>query len=267
MNVGIYNDLSIEEYHSSAGISKSGLMKIAKSPLHYWHEYLNEENQGATRSKDLIIGDMVHTKILEPEKFEDRFCLAPLCDRRTNKGKEEYAQFLIDSAGKSICDFDMSYQVNCMEESFLKNKEAMSILNNASFETSIYWNDFETDLLCKSRPDILGKNYVADLKTSRDISHDSFARDCIAYGYDVQAAMWQMAVHSQTGEMIKDFIFLVIEKTEPFATAIYIMSDEMVHYGRERFRKYLNIYKECLEENEWGGIKPQILELPRWCKL
>lgn len=264
---GFYKDLSIDDYHSSNGISKSGIMKISKSPIHYWHEYLNENKPEKTRSNDFIIGDMVHTKLMEPEKFEDRFCIAPICDRRTKKGKDEWENLLSSKGNKEICTFDMSYQANCMEESAKNNNEFISLIDGGMYESSIYWNDIETGVLCKSRPDILGFDYVADIKTTKDISPDSFARDCITYGYDIQAAMWQMAIHANFGNMVKSFFILAIEKDPPYATAVYLLSDDMIHHGRKRFQENLKIYKECLDKNEWHSIKPQILELPRWLKL
>lgn len=264
---GFYKDLSIDDYHKSEGISKSGLMKIAKSPKHYWHEYLNDDKRQVKRSDDFIIGDMLHTKLLEPEKLEERFCLAPLTDRRTKQGKEDYAQFLIESEGKTPCNMEMSYQVNCMEESARNNNEFMALIEGGTFESSIFFEDVETGVMLKSRPDILFDSHVADLKTTRDASPESFQRDIITYGYDVQFALMQNSIYAQFGKMIKEFFILAVEKQEPHCTAVYLMSDDIIHYGRKRLREYLSIYKDCLDKNEWGGIKPQILELPKWLKI
>lgn len=265
---GYYTDLSIEDYHNSEGLSKSGIAKILKSPRHYWHEYFNPDKETKKRSDDFVIGDMVHTKLLEPDKLEERFCLSPLTDRRTKQGKEDYADFLMESAGKTPCTMEMSCQVNCMEESAKSNKEFMSLIEGGAFESSIYFKDVETDLLLKSRPDILFDSHVADLKTTRDASPESFQRDCIAYGYDIQFALMQQATYAQFGKMIKEFFILCIEKEPPYATAVYLMSDDMIHYGRKRLREGLKKYNEIKDMKiQEITYDTKVLELPAWCKL
>lgn len=263
---GYYTDLSIEDYHNSEGLSKSGIAKLLKSPRHYWHEYLNPNKPTKKRSDDFIIGDMLHTKLLEPEKLEERFCLAPLTDRRTKQGKQDYAQFLIESEGKTPCTMEMSYQVNCMEQSARSNKEFMSLVEDSFYEHSMYAIDPETGVSIKSRPDIIGKGYIADIKTSRDISKESFTRDTLKFGYDMQFSIAQLCYFLIHGEMIKNFFILAIEKEEPFLTNVYLLSDEFIHYGRKKMIDGLKIYKDCVEKNKWES-EPETLFLPSWIKL
>lgn len=266
INPGFYKDLSIEDYHSSNGISKSGIMKVARSPLHYWHHYLNPEKEPETRGEHLLLGDVVHTMLMEPHKFDERFCLAPKVDKRTKEGKETWAEFESTIGNKDALREDVYTEAFKMFESANKNKEFMSLIEGGTFESSIYFNESDHGVLCKSRPDILFDGFVSDIKTTKDASPESFARDCIKFGYDVQFAMCQMAVFQQFGKMIKDFFILVVEKEFPYNTGIYLMSDEMIHYGRKRFIDNIKIFKRCAEGNEWPSYGLRTLELPNWLK-
>ena len=81
---GIY-DISNEEYHASEGLSRSAIMELRRSPEHYYAKYVLNKKSEATDS--MIIGNAVHSFILEPNKFSDEFAIMPNIDGRTTEGK------------------------------------------------------------------------------------------------------------------------------------------------------------------------------------
>jgi hypothetical protein len=75
MNPGIYRGLSNAEYHGGAGISKSGLDLIHRTPAHY-HAVVTAANDNAPTPAQMI-GTAFHCMILEPQEFIKNYC-APL---------------------------------------------------------------------------------------------------------------------------------------------------------------------------------------------
>lgn len=74
MKPGIYNDISNADYHGGAGISKSGLDLIHRSPMHY-KATLDAANDNAPTAAQRI-GTAFHSLLLEPLMFTREYTLA-----------------------------------------------------------------------------------------------------------------------------------------------------------------------------------------------
>ena len=115
MKVGIYPNISNEEYHASEGISASGLKLISRSPAHYKYS-VREETLAMRR------GSATHCKVFEPDQFENRYAVAPECDKRTKAGKETWAE--LEASGKIILSADEYEQVTNMAASVRTDDDA-----------------------------------------------------------------------------------------------------------------------------------------------
>src|SRR6185436_6574394 len=262
MKPGIYNSLSNEDYHSSDGISRSGVMAIKKSPLHYWHEYVNPKRE--TREKDTpstIFGNAFHTYILENESFKDRFIVCDKVDRRTTDGKKYWAKIKEERGGKSIIDIDDYNQLSDMANSLMNHDQAGRLIFNATYENSIYWNDPLTGVLCKCRPDIMSNNMIVDLKTTDDANPDTFRYSIRKYGYHVQAAMLLDGMNAAKGTNCNNFIIIAIEKNPPYACAVYVLDKAAIDIGREFYKSALVDYKKCFNENKWPTYETQTISI------
>lgn len=250
---GILADLDIEEYHKGPGLSRSALVDFKRSPLHYWHEHINLKDVPSVPTKEMIFGNALHVKVLEPDTFWDRYYSMPGFDRRTKSGKESHEIFSRAAGDKIILHGDTELVLADMHGAILDHPVADKLIENAQYETSIYWTDTETGILCKCRPDIWGHGYIADLKTTMDASHAAFNRDVWKYNYVLQCAMIREGVISATSEHINDFIFIVIEKELPHAIGIYQLSPEALQKGIDEFHELLHRFKECQDKDEWLG--------------
>lgn len=239
INPGVY-DISNDAYHNGPGISRSALMEFRKSPYHYWYKYLNADYKPKPETSALLFGTAFHTLVLEPDKFEG------------------YGNVLTAYRRKLFADLEP------MAESLRKNKLAMQLIANAQIEQSLYWNDPDTGILCKCRPDILRPSLVADLKTTRDGSAWSFSKAIYDSGYHIQAAMIQEALLHIKKVKVNDFFFIVIEKSEPFITVVYQLDKKSIDKGRDEFKSLLQAYKQCLETDNWPSYEAQEISLPRY---
>lgn len=264
MESGIH-DISIERYHSSLGISRSALMAFRKTPLHYHWEYVlgNKKEQS---SEALLFGNALHTHILEPNTFNDRFFVGQKFDRRTKIGKEMFEAQELEAAQtkRQLINADMLQDLQNMAKSVSSNSLANGLISGGNYEKSIYWIDAETGLLCKCRPDILHNNCVADLKTANCANPKAFQRSLYDYGYHIQAGMMYEGLKAITGREYKDFVFVVVEKEAPYATVCYQLDELALLQGIADFKESLRSIKECIDSDNWPSYENQVITLPPW---
>lgn len=260
---GIYS-LSSEAYHQGPGISRSGLMNFKRSPYHYWYKYLNPDYISEPATPAQILGNALHTYVLEPNEFEKRYFVIPEFNKVTKEGKERWQKIKSELGKKEILSIHQYETLQHMAASLQKHKLAMQLIEKVEIEQSLYWTDPDTGILCKCRPDILRCNLVCDLKTAQDGSPRSFQYAAFDYGYYIQAAMIQEALKYLKQKIIKDFLFLVIEKSPPYVISVYQLDQTSLEQGRYEFKKYLAEYKQCLETNDWPAYAIQEVSLPRY---
>lgn len=288
---GVY-DLTNNEYHSSGGVSRSGIIEFKRSPKHYWHRYLNPLYQPKKSTPEMEFGTAFHCFMLEPARFDEEYIVAP--DKRGNLpeelrlkdvGREAYESakksrelekkkrelddisFQQFSLGKNIISKENLAQIRIMYNSIISDEQALQVVFDGKNEKSIYWIDEDTGLLCKCRPDIWHENFVVDLKTTKDASFRSFQRDFYSSGYHIQLAMIHLGVKSVTGNSIMDFIDFAIEKEEPYCHAIYPIDEAALQFGIDEFKHYLSKMKECFDKNEWPGYSTQTITLPAYATI
>lgn len=257
------NTLSNAAYHALDAVGKSDLDKIARSPLHW--KYAVREETSAMR-----IGSAVHCAVLEPERFVAEYVVAPpttLCDKRTKAGKEQFAAFEEENAGKTVLTFDDGVLCAHIAESVQAHPRAKALLQSGQPEASLLWSDSEFNVRCRARADWLREDgTLIDLKTTQDASPAAFAKSCANFRYHVQAAWYLDAYQAATGDLPSSFIFIAVEKTPPYAVALYELDAEAVDLGRALARRDLARYANAREFGVWPGYSEAIqpLSLPRW---
>lgn len=264
---GIYFDISNEAYHAGSGVSKSQLDDIASCPaIFQWRKTAPIDTE---KTKSLDMGTALHCLLLEPDEFADRFIIAPEFNRRSNAGKEEEKAFLEDCAdsGKTVMTAKEGRKLELMRESAMAHPVARWLLEeDGHCESSIYWKDHESGLLCRCRPDkIITKfNWVADVKTTGDIRQ--FKTSYYDYRYHVQDAFYSDGYEAQFGEQ-PIFVFLVVStaiECGRYPVDIFMMGEDAKQAGRNEYHRNLQTLSGCLSTDEWPGINT--LNLPRWAK-
>jgi exodeoxyribonuclease VIII len=263
---GIHS-ISNEAYHSSEGVSRSALWKLKKSPAHYWHEYLNPDFIKPEPSPALILGNLVHTLVLEPELLHEEFAFLPDgINKRTKAGKEEHESFMKMCEGKAIVTPEMFNQAQLMTNSVAHNEYSAGLFSDAKIELSIYATHEPTGLQYKVRPDSWKDGFVTDLKTTADASSRAFQSSMMSYGYAVQAGMIARGIES-LGERVDKFVFQCVEKLPPYAVGTHLLSNEAMQYGINLFDELMVKYAECLSTDRWPAYELRTLELPRYANF
>lgn len=262
---GIY-DISNDQYHASEGISRSALWEFKQLPHKYWYKYLSGKYIQKPTSDAMNIGKLVHTLTLEPWKFGEEYFVMPKIDRRTKIGKNTYDDIISSSIGKAVISQENYDLALSMTASISSNPMVSETLMCSKIEKSIYWKDDETGLICKARPDIWRGAIAADLKTTANASPKVFQHEAMKYGYYLQAAMIYEACQSLQMPF-ESFVFLCVEKEEPYSTAIYALDDNALQYGIDLFHSLLRKLKQCKDSNDWPDYGINTLFAPQYALL
>lgn len=268
---GIHFGVSNADYHASAGISKSGLDCLNKSPAHYFGRYL-DPNFPADDDKQTIDqqnGELAHCAILEPDDFDKRFIVGPSVSRNTKAWKE----FAEDAAsnGKSAIKQEQYETAWAQANSVRRLPDIASALAVGNAESSAFWIDEETGMLCKCRPDFAhdcGDSGVIliDVKTCGNASLREFSIMLAKHRYHVQDAFYRDGYSIASGRNVLAFIFAAVEMEYPYAASAIMLDEDSVEQGRRDYRRNLDLYSKCVSSGTWPGYDGtvQLARLPGW---
>lgn len=258
-------DIPHDVYHADRScVSSTGLKKMLRSPAHY-RAYLDNGVQEETPA--LFMGTAIHCRLLEPQEYQTQYVVTPDIDKRTSAWKA----FVLANPGKRLLTPDQAAIIEGIAASVDTHPTASSLLKAGFKEASLIWQDADTGIWVKIRPDCLlldlGTGICLDIKSTEDASADAFSRACLRYDYDLSAALYLDGLRAIFNRDF-DFCFLPVEKSAPFGRALYGAPDEMIQRGRRRYRYALEQIAECQLRGEWPNYQPdggyEVLDWPRW---
>lgn len=245
---GIYTDVDINEYHSSEGISSSGISLLIDCPKRYFHQYIEKRKSIDTSAMQL--GSAVHMLVLEPELFNKTFYLMrESCDLRTKAGKEAYSQAESNANGRTILRPGTWEQVIEMADSIKKSATWNNIIPG-KVEHSVFWDAGIYNTRLRARPDFYNDTMIVDIKTTDSIK--GFSKSIHTYGYHRQAAMQIDGLKHHDGKD-RFFGFMVVENKEPYLTACFVLNEQSIQQGRREYLDAAAVYSECMESSVWPG--------------
>lgn len=253
--------MNFKEYIARPEISASGLKNFMVSPAYFkWKKEHPEETEA------MRIGKALHCAILTPELFKEEYAQIPICDKRTKEGKAIYEVFLNGSEGKECLKFEEYEKIIAIRNAVLKSPKIVSMLSKGQSEFTIF-SEIE-GVKVKSRLDFLAENFFLDIKSTKDARLEQFSIDAYNLDYHCQFWIYQEAIFQNFGKRLPCIIF-AIEKEDNLDYMVHEMSQEWLDLGEKKVRKYLRLYKECLEKDEWPGYDKKInqLVLPSWVKV
>lgn len=270
------------EYHADTEYINFSMLKVfAKSPKLYYLTFVEKSVSRPPIKPAMILGSVVHSLFLEPEKFGVDYAVAPKCDRRTKAGKTAWSEFADEADGKTVITADVfataTAIVASLNDANIPDNIALDLCNSADkiIESPIRWIDEATGLKLKAKPDIYipgGSAYMnlcVDLKTTA-VPGDGFAKQCAEMGYHRQAAFYLNGcdrVYAHDGET--DFLVLAVGNEMPHDFRAYHLGPEWIAAGTFWNEFYLNRLKICYETNEWFSPESRTigdLKMPKWLK-
>jgi len=269
---GFYRGVSFEDYSRWDAVNHSRLRHLDKTPFHARYEELHPRESSNYQE----LGHNIHAALLEPERFEDTFIVAPDVDRRTKAGKAIWAEHVAKANGKTVLT-ESDYA--CLEG--LKANAALHetingvLYGKGESELSIVWVDQETGLLCKARLDRLTKigswPFVIDVKSTHAPAATYTWQTAVnKYRLHQQAAHYLNGIQAvaplEGGEYARKFAWIVCETVGPYAVRIFEADDRALEIGRDEVARNLAKYKACKESGVWPSWDQgmEIVGLPPW---
>lgn len=273
---GVYPNISLTDYHGAEicvgpSISASGLKRIADCPLKYWYySALNPNRPEPKQSDDLDLGSAAHDLILDGVGWPDRYHVLPPGFSRAASVKQAEAIAEANAAalaGKTLLKRADHDTVLAMAEA-IKAHPIHKQLSRGKAEHTIAWQDAETGVWLRCRPDFLPdhQRFIPDYKTTKSAKPSDFARDVLNYGYHLQAALYLDGLESVFGVAHRDFYFIAQEKEPPYIVQPIALDEEYLSWGRKLIRQAIRTFAKCLETGNWPAYSDDFatVSLPKW---
>jgi len=211
-------------------LSSSSIKLLVDSPKKYYYvtKYGQESTQG------LRDGALLHTLILEPEKF-DQFNFVDVKSKNSKAYK--------DAKGELGTVYTVTEKNNAerIADAVLRNTEAINLLNKSEFEVPMIGNVMGVPF--RGKADILGENRICDIKTTSDIK--AFPYSANKYGYDIQVYIYCQLFNVH----YSDFKFLVVDKGS-LDIGVWDVSEEFYLKGKDKVEYGINMYKDFFMQGD-----------------
>lgn len=272
----ISTDIAWDEYTQVNRMNPSTLVAGIKSMRHL---FIRMRDGFGEPSDPMRFGTGLHALLLEPDKFEARFCVMPDFHKdemnTTGKGerseskatkyyKEQVANFHHQNSDKQIVTREQYDRMLYAIESIRSKLQLVELLESSEKEVTIYG---EIDgVACKGRVDLLSATVLADLKTTSDVSPRAFGRTFANLHYAFKLAMYRELVRQNVGD--REVKVIAQETAGDFDTVLYSVDAIILDNALGRVRSVIADMKAARESGEWHGVDRGMPELvllvPQW---
>lgn len=276
---GIYRSMPAATYHEIDRCSNSRLNDL-NPPARLRYKLDNPAAPACpiTLRDPLEFGGLLHTLVLDRVPWQDRRLpyekMPPFKTERGGTSFKERDAWMAECGNHGVAPVhaDAWDAAAMMAENINRNTKARALIKGAAdFEQSVLFDDRWYGEACKMRADIVCPMYRVgvDLKTTEDASRNGFQRSISRYGYHRQAAFYLHGL-AIAGISLDYFAFIVVEKSPPYAVAVYQLSHEAIQQGEEELRPLISRYQRCRHEGRWPDYQSdgeqgiETIDLPPW---
>ena len=153
-----------------------------------------------------------------------------------------------------ILDFQNSYVEHAFYVKYVFRKDgSLAKVEPVPMDYEIA-NPYEVKV--RTRPDFVHKTklFDLDLKSTQDASPLGFARNAADKEYDIQAAMGLDIVSACLGVEYETFLFIAVEKSEPYNAALYDLYYDDIVDAQKVYLRRLNMIREARNSNSFQRI-------------
>lgn len=221
----------------------TSLKYIARSPAHYLAALENPKDSPAMR-----LGRLVHTIVLGGP---------PSAVWEGERRGKAWQEFKAAHEGAEIVTKSEVENATRIANAVLTSPVARPWLDGQT-ERAVEWTTLGRK--CATHGiDILGKNFIADLKTTTDAHPERFMRAAVRMGYDSQLA-WYRDAARHLGHDIEEGALIAVEVSPPYAVTVLRASPRIIEQGARRARLWLERLLACEAANEWPSYAQDVIE-------
>lgn len=133
----------------------------------------------------------------------------------------------------------------------------LDLVKHSKREISLYYNDPESTLNVRVRPDALqfeeniGCNAIISVKTTRAESISHFAWQSAQLNYELSEGMYTDVASGVTGRDFNAVIMIMVQTVPPYGVAALVWDAEDIEIGRYKYRMALETARECEETGKY----------------
>lgn len=278
---GIYEDVDMETYLSWNAASSSRLRELNKSAKHLKYSLEHEEEE----TDALRLGTLIHTALLEPERYDEEFTVLQSCQATKGDGDPCTNPAKYIENGEQKCgihgdenDPDAPTPIKETDaevirgilQSVKESDSARSLLySEGESELTLVWTDPDIGIKCKARLDRISRGIdggaFLDLKSCRSAERHRFQKDIWSHRYDLQSAFYSRGLEV-LGKKAEYFVWLAVSKQPPYLVKPYFCVDAVMREAHDQVYDLLDMYRGCIENDTWPGLKDEVdpISVPDW---
>lgn len=272
---GIYSGVPMEFYHSQCcvgpSVSSSNIRKSEDRSLkHAYREWSGNPNRKPEEDKPHFgFGRALHEIATgNREEFERSFAVRPpeFDSYRTKAAQAWRAEQAL--AGRSCLTPEDMEALTGMVAELRAHPNIQAGILTGLIEHSIFWQDEETGIWCKSRPDVIPADggMVVDAKSTTDASRRGCEKAVTEFGYHIQLGMVDEGLKALGLPPAEEYVLLFVEKADPWALNHKPLPFYDIEYGRRQLRRQLRTWATAIETGIWPGYEDDEVEggLQKW---
>lgn len=248
---------TIEEYHALPEFGRSQHTMVFESPELFEGTYISHIYPHEWKAA-WDTGTVAHACFLEPGNIDNVVRIIP-ADVLNNQGHRKGANWLAWKAGNAGYIYQTAKEFAAIERMIAavhEHEDAQMLFDHAiHFEHTIIWEDQETGLPLRARPDMICEFpaglVVSDFKTTRSVKERQFCFDAGDYGYHRQQAMYSEAVETLFGRPVIKFPFICVDKKPPYSCEVFTLSQRDLKLGQRQNQEIRRDFQRRLETNDW----------------
>lgn len=229
-------------------------IKYALKDMRLWEMYM--KGQLKKESAAFTFGGAYDCMLFTPDEFDKRYFILDDSEivndivterpqitspRMTAKYKKWLKDYEDDVAEKGL-EMISQEDITKAEEMIQRLKDT-GVLD--AYLQGDYQHEFNTELdgiPVRGFLDCLGKNYITDLKSARDLM--KFRYDVRSFDYDIQAHIYTQVLGIDT------FYWVAQEKNYPYPIGVFEATEETLESGRAKFNRAVQLIQLYLEEKD-----------------
>lgn len=258
----VVSDLPMGDYLSHEYLGSSSLKKILESPADFIAAMKQREE-----TKAMALGTAIHTAVLEPKEFLNRYLPQNLDWGPKNRLPGSKLWKELKESAKELGLIPLPYEdvqfIGRVRVAALSHRPLQKILSAGVAELTAFARGY------KARTDWItdDEGFIWDLKTtSKPVDDQSLERTIFNYGYHFQAAHHSW-VFKEAGVDISGFGWIFVSTGTP---AVHIRlkraTPEMLTAGAIDHKYAMEQYENCKKDDIWPGYSDEIedIDLPHY---
>lgn len=208
-------------------LSSSSIKYLLDSPKEYARSLNYKSDNPAFKT-----GRLIHLAALEPEKMDKLVHIVEVQSAVTKAYKDKVKEIGSSEFVYTRKEYDRAmYTVDAL----LQNDVWQQLTRDAQYEIPGF--DIVQGYPFRAKADVLGKDYIADLKTTSDLK--AFRYSAKKYNYDVQVYLYCKVFNIEWN----NFIFFAIDKSSG-DLGIYDVTEKFYNSGKDKVEYALKVYQQ-----------------------